>query len=167
MDFKKNKLKCLVLFVFLLLYSCGAREVSKNTSSQENKVVSEIKETENKKDSTTANIQKLSENTSFELEPIGDKLAHFVYIVGKDTIRVETSGKLRLNNAKNKENAQVVTTTNTEIKKEAKNEQNSKVKNKDIETKRENNSFQFILIGIIIAIVLHLAFKEIKKRLFL
>lgn len=167
MDFKKNKLRWLVLFVFLLLYSCGVREVSKNISSQENKVVSEVKETENKKDSTTANIQKLSENTSFELEPIGDKLAHFVYIVGKDTIRVETSGKLRLNNAKNKENAQVITTTNTEIKKEGKTEQNSKVKSKDIQTKREDNSFQFILIGVIITIVLYLVFKEIKKRLFL
>ena len=167
MDTKKNKLRWLALFLFLLLLSCGSREVLRNTSLQENEYIIEEKETEKKSDSSVANIQKLSENFSFELEPIGDKLAHFVYIVGKDTIRVETSGKLRLNNAKNKEKTEVLNKSNSETKKEIKSEEKSKVKNKEKQSNRVNNSFQFILIGVLITILIQFGFKEIKKRYFI
>lgn len=167
MDTKKNKLRWLVLLLFLLLYSCGSREVSRNTSLQENEYIIEEKEIEKKSDSSVANIQKLSENISFELEPIGDKLAHFVYIVGKDTIRVETSGKLRLNNAKNKENIQSFSKSNSIIQKDNKLEQKSKVKIKEKQSNRINNSFQFILIGVLITILIQFGFKEIKKRYFI
>ena len=163
MDIKKIRIKWLVLSLFVVLLSCGARKVSRNTSLQESNSKTETDSTQKKSDSTSANIQKLSENISFELEPIGDKLAHFVYIVGKDTIRVETSGKLHLNNAKNKEQSSIVAKSESFVQKKEKNDTKTKVK----QTDRVNNSFQFILIGVLITIFLQIAFKEIKKRIFI
>lgn len=167
MDIKKNIIKWLVLSLFVVLWSCGARKVSRNTSLQESNSKTETDSTQKKSDSTSANIQKLSENISFELEPIGDKLAHFVYIVGKDTIKVETSGKLHLNNAKNKEQSNIVAKSESFVQKKEQNDTKTKIKEKQKQTDRVNNSFQFILIGVLITIFLQIAFKEIKKRIFI
>jgi len=167
MDTKKIIIGCLVQFVFLLLFSCGSREVLKNTSLQESKKEDLIKETEKKSDTSVANIQKLSENMSFELEPINDKLAHFVYIVGKDTIRVETSGKLRLNSVKNKENNTIKSASNSLIQKDIKKSEETKAKVKETNTKRVNNSFQFILIGMGLLLALQFLLKFIKEKYFI
>ena len=167
MDFKKNKLKWLVLVLFLFLFSCGSREVLKDTSLQENKKEEVIKETETKSETSEAKIQKLSDIMNFNLEPIGDKLAHFVYIVGKDTIRVETSGKLSLNKAKTQQN-EILTTDNKQNKvKEAKINQQSKVKTKQTNIKRVNNSFQFILMGMLLMLAIQFLFKYLKNKFIL
>lgn len=167
MDFKKNILKWLVLVLFLFLFSCGSREVLKDTSLQENKKEEVIKETETKSVTSEAKIQKLSDIMSFNLEPIGGKLAHFVYIVGKDTIRVETSGKLSLNKAKTQQN-EILTTDNKQNKvKEAKIIQQSKVKTKQTNIKRVNNSFQFILMGMLLMLAIQFLFKYLKNKFIL
>lgn len=167
MDYKKIKLKWLVLVVFFFLFSCGVREVTKNTSLQESNKETELKETQNRKDSASAKIQKLSENLSFNLEPINGNTANFIYIVGKDTIRVETNGKLSLNKAKTNESKDILKTTILNTKKDSISSEKTKVKTKEQNTKRTNNSFQFILIGILITILFQIAFKELKKRYFI
>jgi hypothetical protein len=167
MDFKKNILKWLVLVLFLFLFSCGSREVLKDTSLQENKMEEVIKETETKSVTSEAKIQKLSDITNFNLEPIDGKLAHFVYIVGKDTIKVETNGKLSLNKAKTQQN-EILTTDNKQNKvKEAKINQQSKVKTKQTNTKRVNNSFQFILMGMLLVLAIQFLFKYLKNKFIL
>ena len=157
-----------LLVLFVLFISCATkRDVKKNTEIQKKDSVAVIKEEVHSTDSATAKISKISKSMAFDLEPVDGTEAKFVYIVGKDTVKVMTTGKLKVRDRQEKVDEDVKKISDkTEIK-DNKIKVESFDKKKDTQIEKKNSSFQFVLIGMFIVIAIQLLWKQIKDKYFI
>lgn len=157
----------LYLIPFLLLSCATKRDVKKDIQIEKKDSIAVVKENTFSKDSVSAKISKISSSMAFDLEPVNGSEAKFVYIVGKDTIKVIATGKLKVKNSNEKVEENIKTLSD---KKEIK-DNSIKVKNfekkKTAKIEKENSSFQFVLIGMFIVIALQLLWKQIKEKYFI
>jgi hypothetical protein len=157
----------LYLIPFLLLSCATKRDVKKNTDIQKKDSVAVVKENTFSKDSTSAKISKINNSLAFDLEPVNGTEARFVYVVGKDTVRVMTTGKLKVRDRKEKVDEVLSTVSQKDETKDNTIKVNSYEKKKDVQIEKKNNAFQFVLIGMLIVIVVQLLWKQVKSKLFI
>lgn len=155
------------LIPFLFLSCATKRNVDKNLDVQKKDSVAIIKEQTYSIDSTKAKISKIKNNMAFDLEPINGSEAKFVYIVGKDTIKVITTGKLKVKNSNEKVEENIKTLSDKKEIKDNSIKVKSFEKKKTAKIQKENSSFQFVLIGMFIVIALQLLWKQIKEKYFI
>lgn len=157
----------LYLIPFLLLSCATKRDVKKNTEVQKKDSVAVVKENTFSKDSTSAKISKINNSLAFDLEPVNGTEARFVYVVGKDTVQVMTTGKLKVRDSKEKTDGVVNAVSQKNETKDNTIKVNSYEKKKDTQIEKKNNSFQFILLGMLIVIAVQLLWKQLKAKFFI
>lgn len=160
-------MKIKILFILLALTSCANRKVVKNTQTEKTETESVVKQNVKTNDSTSAkSTAKIVEN-SFEIEPVQGVDTRLVYVKGKDTVRVITNGKVKFLNKETNTANEVVNVKKIDDNKESKEVKSVEKKVKDTNIDKKSNPFQFILIGIIIAIVFMLLINQVKKKFLL
>lgn len=151
-----------------LLFSCATkRDVKKDTQIQKKDSVAVVKENTFSKDSVSAKVSKINNSMAFDLEPVNGTDARFVYIVGKDTVKVITTGKLKVRDSKQKEESSVDSVIVEKNQKDNKVAVESFDKKKETQIEKKNNAFQFVLIGMLIVIAAQLLWKQVKSRFLL
>lgn len=160
-------MKIKLLFILLAFMSCANRKVVKNTETEKKDSTSIVKEKVTTNDSTSVkSTAKIIEN-NFEIEPVPGTDTKLVYVKGKDTVRVVTNGKIRFVNKETNTTTDLVNVKKEDKEKDNKTVVSTEKKTKNTQIDKKSSPFQFILIGIIIAVILMLAIKEIKRKFLL
>lgn len=157
----------LYLIPFLLLSCTTKRDVKKDIQIEKKDSVAVVKENTFSKDSVSAKISKISSSMAFDLEPVNGTEARFVYVVGKDTVQVMTTGKLKVRDSKEKTDGVVNAVGQKSETKNNTIKVNSYEKKKNTQIEKKNNSFQFVLLGMLIVIAAQLLLKKVKEKYFI
>lgn len=152
----------------ILLLSCATkRNVEKNVDIQKKDSTSVVKETSQVRDSASVKSTARVIDTSFDIEPVNGTEARFVYIKGKDSVVIKTTGRVRVNNS---DKTKTVDSVAVKVKDETKDNKitlQSSSKTKDTKIEKENNAFQFILIGMGLLLALQFGWRFIKDKYFI
>jgi len=141
--------------------------VAKNVGIQKKDSTSVVKETVQSRDSASVKSTARVIDTSFDIEPVNGTEARFVYIKGKDSIVIKTTGKVRVRNSDNTKSVDSVGVKAKDETKDNKTTLQASSKTKDTKIEKENSAFQFILIGMGLLLALQFGWRFIKDKYFI